>query len=180
MGHEPMTAHLDATVRQIAAHSRAFADDERAFLGTVAWVEAGLIRCTRLLAGDPEFPVDLRVRMVADMASRRVDAPGAGGAAALGYARRWRRSLLVERLRLHFEELGERRLASRFGGWTSDPTDCLGRRSEWEEQHATHYGAAESLCGRSLIDGIPPTQDPASVSCWLCQLKLQANRWRAL
>jgi hypothetical protein len=174
-----MTAYFDAAAREIAIYASGFRDDDEAFLRAAGWLEKSVIDGVTRLTGDREFPDDLREKILGDIAVWRIaERPGLPETRGREAARQFRRSDLVERLHLHFHELALRGVSTRFGVLADDPLRSLLQRRQWEDERAVHFGADQPICGQKVHPDGSIKQDASLVTCWLCELALEANRRR--
>jgi hypothetical protein len=129
-----MTAYFDDLRREVHELSRVHpgADD---FLEAVAVIEARVLATVRLVTGDREFPDDLRERILGHAAVLAVDfVPGLPPTRGRDVARACRFSPLLEELHDDFHAVARRRVMTRFGVLSDDPSGILRRRAAVDEE----------------------------------------------
>lgn len=120
-----MTGFFDDLRTRIREIPRNLPPDE--FVRVVAGVEEGAVRAVLLNAADPEFPDDLRRRILGVVASSAVWQPDGQPVPeeARDYVLTMRCSDVLEELHSLFHVLAGRRIPTRFGRWTDSPRQNL-------------------------------------------------------
>jgi len=126
-----MSSYFDEKSHRVACASSQFRSNH-AFIGVVADIEQDLIRDVVLVAGDREFPADLREKVMKTIAEWHVGkyAGLEPRQEAVRTAEIMRMSELVEHMHSLFHEVASRRIRTRFGLLSDHPPDILNRRDE--------------------------------------------------
>lgn len=120
-----MTAYFDELRRQV----REFSDDDTNFIESLISLEHGVIKIVNLVTGDREFPDDLRDQIQGIIAVQAIQTlTGHTNERAKTIALRCRYSGLFESLHSAFHSVAGRRLNTRFGLLSDDPSGILRRR----------------------------------------------------
>lgn len=109
------------------------------FIRVVAEIEQEVIKDCTLVAGDREFPPDLRERIMSIIANWHVGKQGdlEPTQKALEFTECMRMSELIERMHSLFHEVASRNVRTRFGRLSDHPVDILERRDEHDNPAVT-------------------------------------------
>lgn len=126
--------YFDALAGEVSRASGELVDDA-GFLAAVALIDARLTADAFAVAGDREFPDDLRHRVLAVLATKSLHQPTGLPVPerARHEARLLRFSPAVEAMRAPFRDLARRGVVTRFGPLTGDPAEILRRRDAHDE-----------------------------------------------
>jgi hypothetical protein len=127
-----MSSYFDNKSREVDAVPR---ESEEAYIAGVAVIERAMIDDVVLVAGDREFPADLREKIMSAIAKWHVGEYPAGlppQPKAIEYVLSLRMSELVERMHDIFHQVASRRTMTRFGRLSDNPPDILNRRDEYD------------------------------------------------
>jgi len=106
------------------------------FIAAVVIIEQEVIRDVTLVAGDREFPDDLREKAMSIIANWHVGKQNGLEPVqkAVEYATFMQMSELVEKMHTLFHEVASRRIMTRFGRLSDNPPDILARRDEHDSE----------------------------------------------
>lgn len=124
-----MSSYFDNLSRQVSEVPRDPADG---FISGVATIERSMIDTIVLVAGDREFPHDLREKIMSAIAKWHVGTYAGlePSPKAIEYVSSLSMSELVERMHSLFHDVASRRIVTRFGRLSDHPQDILHRRDE--------------------------------------------------
>lgn len=124
-----MSSYFDNLSRQVSEVPR---EPVETFISAVAVIERSMIDDVVLVAGDREFPNDLREKIMSAIARWHVGTYAGLEASpkAKDYVVSLSMSELVETMHSIFHEVASRRIMTRFGRLSDHPKDILGRRDE--------------------------------------------------
>lgn len=134
-----MSGYFDTLKRRLAEAAGMVQEyGEESFVEALEGIEERCVRDVTLVTGDREFPHDLREEIIGIIAcNQAMVAPGLPPTKGREMSLTLHSSVLVDKLHEAFHRVAEKKLTTRFGLLTDDPSDILKSRNAWEKTKAT-------------------------------------------
>jgi len=134
-----MSSYFDAKMEEVGKAAERFESDDM-FLAQVANIEREMFDTISLVAGDREFPDDLREKIMGAFATQAVFSHGVMNPMdkTVDYVLSVRCSRVIDDIHELFHDLARRRIQTRFGRFSDNPPMILALRDEYDAHCSGH------------------------------------------